>query len=260
MPNRRMIIGVSASEFRAPEHIRQIPKSDPPRHDMSVSLAYLRAINGPGAIPFVIPPIMPGAISRILETIDGLFVSGGPDIDPILYDRAPNEHNGPIFSGIDTFQYGLIREADVRRMPILCVCRGMQMLNVARDGSLHQHIPDDYPDSEISHAQLEDGAFVSHEVQIEPDTMLHDILGLERTQVNSFHHQAVERLGHDLRISARAPDGVVEAIEATDRPFMLGVQWHAESLVHAEDEQTKLFRALIKAAEDFVDQKEAAAS
>lgn len=248
-----MIIGVSGSEFRQPEHIRQIPKSDPPRHDMSVSLAYLRAVNGPGAIPLIIPPILPGAISTILDTIDGLFVSGGPDIDPMIYDRAPNENNGPTNPAIDSFQYGLLREADVRRIPTLCVCRGMQMLNVARDGALHQHIPDDYPDSKISHAQQEDGAFVSHHVEIEPDTLLHKILGRESTEVNSFHHQAVDRLGHHLKISAVAPDGVVEAIEATDRDFFLGVQWHAESLVHAEDDQSKLFAALVDAAEAVVD-------
>lgn len=249
-----MIIGVSGSEFRQPEHIRQIPKSDPPRHDMSVSLAYLRAVNGPGAIPLVIPPILPGAISTVLDTIDGLFVSGGPDIDPMLYDRAPNDHNGPTNPAIDAFQYGLIREADVRRMPVLTVCRGMQMMNVARDGALHQHIPDDFPESEISHAQLEDGAFVAHDVSIEKDSLLYDILGREETSVNSFHHQCVDRVGHHLRVTATAPDGVIEAIEATDRDFFLGVQWHAESLVHAEDEQSKLFLALIEAAEKYVDE------
>lgn len=255
-----MIIGVSSSEFRQPEHIRQIPKSDPPRHDMSVSLAYLRAVNGTGAIPFVIPPIMPGAISRVLETIDGLFVSGGPDIDPMLYDRVPSDHNGPTNAAIDAFQYGLLREADIRKMPVLCVCRGTQMLNVSRDGSLHQHIPDDYPDSQISHAQQDDGAFATHDVSIETDSLLHEILGLEKTSVNSFHHQSIERLGRDLRVTATAEDGVIEAIEATDRDFMLGVQWHAESLVHAEDEQAKLFRALNAATERFVEEQDAAGS
>ncbi len=255
-----MIIGVSGSEFREPEHIRQIPKSDPPRNDMSISLAYLRAINGAGAIPFVIPPIMPGAISRILETIDGLFVSGGPDIDPFLYDRAPNENNGPTHSGVDTFQYGLIREADVRRMPILTVCRGTQMMNVSRDGALYQHIPDDFPESHISHAQQADGAFASHDVTIEKDSKLYEIMGAETLAVNSFHHQCCERLGHDLRVTARADDGVIEAIEATDRDFMIGVQWHAESMVHAEDPQSKLFRALVNAAEAFVDSGEKSAT
>jgi putative glutamine amidotransferase len=239
-----MIIGVSGSEFREPAHIRQIPKSDPPRNDMSISLAYLRAVNGTGAIPLVIPPI---------KTIDGLFVSGGPDIDPVLYDRAPSEHNGPTFPIIDAFQYGLIREADAIGMPMLCVCRGTQMLNVARDGSLHQHIPDDFPESKIVHAQQEDGAFVAHDVHIELNTKLHDILGLEKTHVNSFHHQAVERLGRNLVASAHADDGVIEAVEATDRNFMIGVQWHAESLVHAEDQQSRLYQALVDATEQWVD-------
>ncbi len=255
-----MIIGISASEFRSPEHIRHIPKSDPPRQDMSVSLAYLRAVNGTGAIPLVIPPIMPGAIERILKTVDGLFISGGPDIDPILYDKAPNDNNGPTFPIIDAFQYGLIREADIKRMPVLCVCRGMQMLNVARDGSLHQHIPDDFPESGVSHAQLDDGAFAAHDVEIETDSKLHEILQLEKTSVNSFHHQAVDRVGRNLRVSARAEDGVVEAIEATDREFLLGVQWHAESLVHADDEQSKLYQALVEAAESYVDEREAASA
>lgn len=253
MPDRRMIIGVSGSEFREPAHVRQIPQSDPPRHDMSVSLAYLRAVNGTGAIPLVIPPIMPGAITRILKTIDGLFMSGGPDIDPILYDRARNENNGPMFPMIDSFQYGLMREADAMGMPIFTVCRGTQMLNVSRDGALYQDIPEDFPDSQIMHAQQEDGAFVAHDVKIVPDTKLHSVLGIETTSVNSFHHQAVERLGRNLVASAYAEDGVIEAIEATDRDFMIGVQWHAESLVHAEDQQSRLYQGLVDAAEKWVD-------
>lgn len=247
-----MVIGISGSEFRPPEHIRQIPKSDPPRHDFSVSLAYLRAINGAGAIPYVIPPITPGAIGQILDMIDGLFMSGGPDIDPMLYDRAPNENNGPTNAAIDAFQLGLIREADLRRVPMLCVCRGHQMLNVSRDGALHQHIPDDFPDSTVSHAQQADGAFASHEVLIEPDTKLRELMGVDKAAVNSFHHQAVDRLGHDLRVAALAADGVIEAIEATDRDFAIGVQWHAESMVHDTDTpNSPLYRGLVQAAERY---------
>lgn len=251
-----MVIGISGSEFRQPEHIRQIPKSDPPRHDFSVSLAYLRAINGAGAIPYVIPPITPGATGQILDMIDGLFVSGGPDIDPMLYDRAPSEHNGPTNAAIDAFQLGLIREADTRRMPLLCVCRGHQMFNVARDGALYQHIPEDFPDSKVSHAQQADGAFAAHDVLIEPGTKLHELMGVDKAAVNSFHHQSVERLGHDLRAVAHAEDGVVEAIEATDRDFAIGVQWHAESMVHDHDTpNSPLYRGLVLAAERYAERE-----
>jgi putative glutamine amidotransferase len=255
-PSRRVTIGVSSSEFRPAERERVTPKGDPPREDFVISVEYLRAILLSGAIPFVIPPIMPGAIDQILENIDALFVSGGPDIDPSLYAKAANENVGPTNLLTDTFQLGLLREADIRGMPIMTVCRGTQLMNVMRGGSLHLHIPEDFPESTINHAQAEGGAFATHDVKIQEGSKIHRALEVTETKVNSFHHQAVDRLGTNLEAIAWAPDGVIEGIQAKDRDFMLGMQWHTESQTRQDDQQERLFRGLAEAAERRMDRLE----
>jgi putative glutamine amidotransferase len=248
-PSRRVTIGVSSSEFREAAHERVVPRGDPPREDFVISVEYLRAILLSGAIPFVIPPIMPGAIGQILDNVDALFVSGGPDIDPTLYNKVPNEHVGPTNLMTDTFQTGLIREADIRKMPILTVCRGTQLMNVSRGGSLHQHIPEDFPESTINHAQEEGGAFATHDITIVEGSKIHRALDRTETHVNSFHHQCIDRLGSNLEAVAHAPDGVIEGIQATDRDFMVGMQWHSESQTRQDDQQERLYRGLAEAAE-----------
>ncbi|MFT4048785.1 MAG: gamma-glutamyl-gamma-aminobutyrate hydrolase family protein [Solirubrobacterales bacterium] len=248
-PSRRVTIGVSSSEFRPAERERVVPKGDPPREDFVISVEYLRAILLSGAIPLVIPPIMPGAIDQVLDNIDALFVSGGPDIDPSLYGKAPSDELGPTNLLTDTFQMGLIREADIRSMPILTVCRGTQLMNIVRGGSLHQHIPHDFPESTINHSQEEGGAFATHDVTIKEGSKIHRALERTETKVNSFHHQCCDRLGSNLEAIAWAPDGVIEGIQATDRDFMLGVQWHTESQTRQDDQQERLFRGLAEAAE-----------
>ena len=131
-------------------------------------------------------------------------------------------------------------------MPLLAICRGMQALNVARGGSLHQHLGE----SEIVHRQGEKADVQTHEVRVDPDSRLAAILGKETVDVNSFHHQAIDELGDGLRAVAWAPDGVIEAVEATDRDeFLIGVQWHAECL-SAVDGQLSLFQAFVAAAAD----------
>lgn len=255
-PSRRVTIGVSSSEFREAAKERIVPRGDPPREDFVISVEYLRAILLSGAIPLVIPPIMPGAIDQVLDSIDALFVSGGPDIDPQLYSKAPNEHLGPTNLLTDTFQLGLLREADIRQVPVLTVCRGTQLLNVMRGGSLHQHLPDDFPESTINHAQEEGGAFATHDVKILEGSKIHRALDRTETSVNSFHHQSCDRLGSNLEAIAWAPDGVIEGIQATDRDFMLGLQWHSESQTRQDDQQERLFRGLAEAAERRMDKLE----
>lgn len=259
-PSRRVTIGVSSSEFRPAARERVIPQGDPPREDFVISVEYLRAILLSGAIPFVIPPIMPGAIDQILDNIDALFVSGGPDIDPTLYSKAPHAELGPTNLMTDTFQMGLIREADIRGMPILTVCRGTQLMNIVRGGSLHQHIPDDFPESTINHAQEEGGAFATHSVKIQEGSKIHRALDITETNVNSFHHQCCDRLGTNLEAIAWAPDGVIEGIQATDRDFMLGLQWHTESQTRQDDQQERFFRGLAEAAERRMAEREAASA
>ncbi|HWO84726.1 MAG TPA: gamma-glutamyl-gamma-aminobutyrate hydrolase family protein, partial [Solirubrobacterales bacterium] len=151
----------------------------------------------------------------------------------------------------DRFELAVARCADRREIPILAICRGTQALNVARGGSLIQHLP--AVSEEIAHRQASPGNETSHTIDVEPGSRLAAALGDDEVEVhdeldvNSFHHQAIERLGEGLKITARAPDGTIEAIEDPSRPFLIGVQWHAETLVHRTYEAA-LFRHFVEAS------------
>ena len=147
---------------------------------------------------------------------------------------------------VDAFEIALCKHAYQRRMPILGICRGAQLLNVARHGTLHQHVPE-LTNATVEHRQAEIGTRTSHEVRVAPDSSLAQTTGGGPVKVNSFHHQAIDRLGLDLRAVAWSQDGLVEAVEAKDRRFALGVQWHAETLV-ADAEQLSLFERLVEAS------------
>jgi putative glutamine amidotransferase len=216
---------------------------------MALGLKYLRALEDAGAIPVVIPPLRVDALEQLLARVSGVCLSGGPDLDPVSYGARRHACTGPTWDELDTFELEVARAADAQRLPILAVCRGLQVLNVARGGTLHQHLPD-VVDGRINHRQQEDGRRSTHWVSVAVGGHLSGIMGRRRTRVNSFHHQAVDTLGEGLAITARASDGTVEAIEALDRDFVLGVQWHAELLVGRPD-QAALFEAFVQAAECF---------
>ena len=241
------VIGVSSSEIRIPEHLKQIPKGEPPHREICLGIPYLNSVQQVGAVPLIIAPMAQSTIETILDTVDAVCLSGGPDLDPSTYGQKAHEMLGPTELATDNFEIALAKAADRRGMPILAICRGAQVLNVARGGTLLQHIPDVVPDSGLQHRQTELGHHTSHEVEIEPDSLLARTLGGTSAEVNSFHHQSVEKLGANLRISARSDDGIIEGIEAVDRDFVLGVQWHAESLTNREEHEG-LFRGLAAAA------------
>ena len=244
------LIAVTTSEVRPNQPVRATPEGDPPQQqEMALGLKYLRAVEAAGGIPVVVPPLHPGAAGQLLERIGGVCLSGGPDLDPVAYGAREHERLGPTWRELDDFELALARAADAMRLPILAVCRGLQALNVARGGTLHQHLPD-VVGEDIRHRQEEPAADPTHWVTFTGDSQLRRILGRSRTTVNSFHHQAVDHLGEGLVITGRARDGTVESIEATDREFVLGVQWHAECMV-ARAEQAALFRAFVEAAERF---------
>jgi putative glutamine amidotransferase len=246
----RPLIGVTTSEVREPKRIQQTPESEPKVREMVLGLTYLRAIEAAGAIPMVIPPLPEEAIGPLLDRLDGICLSGGPDLDPATYGAEPHPHLGPIEPDLDRFELSAARCADAREIPILSICRGTQALNVARGGSLHQHLPD--VTQEVAHRQSTPGNQTSHPIDVEPGSRLAAALGDDEVEVpdeldvNSFHHQGIERLGDGLKISARAPDGTAEAIEDPSRPFLIGVQWHAETLVHRPYEAA-LFRHFVEA-------------
>ncbi|MFY9468538.1 MAG: gamma-glutamyl-gamma-aminobutyrate hydrolase family protein [Solirubrobacterales bacterium] len=240
------VIGVSSSEIRIPEHLRQIPKGEPPHREICLGLPYLHAVVQAGAVPLIIAPLRQDLIERILDTVDGICLSGGPDIDPKTYGQPAHEMLGPTEYATDTFEIALAKAADQRGIPILAICRGAQVLNVARGGTLYQHIPD-APGAGLEHRQKELGHTTTHDVDIVSDSLLRATIGVDSASVNSFHHQAVERLGGGLRASAHSKDGIIEGVEAVDRDFVLGVQWHAESLTDTPQHEA-LFRGLADAA------------
>ena len=248
MERGRPLIAVTSSEMRdPPPHLRK-PQSDPARREMALGLPYLEALECSGALPVVVPPLHEEALDDLLDAVDGLLLSGGPDIDPSAYDRPPHPRLGPTEPRLDAFELALARAADRRGTPLLAICRGAQLLNVARGGTLIQHLPDVVGD-EIEHRQREPSDSLTHAVEVDADTRLAEVLGWTEGRVNSFHHQAVDALGRGLRVSARAPDGTIEAFEAPERPFLLAVQWHAEYLV-CWSQHAPLFEAFITACRD----------
>lgn len=242
----RPLIAVTTSEIREHRSVKPARESDPPREEMALGLTYLRAIEVAGGIPVVAPPLAPDALDPLLGQIAGVCLSGGPDLDPVAYGAFRHERIGPTWQELDRFELQLARAADARGVPILAICRGMQVLNVSRGGTLHQHLPD-VVGNRIQHRQPEASEQPTHCVTIDPSSRLHSILGAQQTMVNSLHHQAVAELGGGLRVAARASDGTVEAIEAIDRDFTLGVQWHAEWLID-QREHGAVFDAFIDAA------------
>lgn len=244
--SERPLIAVTTSEIREHRSVQQTPQGEPPRQEMALGLTYMRAIEAAGGIPLVVPPLSLDALAPLLGQVGGICLSGGPDLDPAAYGSCRHELTGPTWEKLDRFELGLARAADAQRLPILAICRGMQVLNVARGGTLHQHIPDVAGDR-IRHRQPEGSEKKTHWVAISPGSRLSSILGSQRKMVNSFHHQAVARLGEQLRVSASASDGTIEAIEAVDRDFVLGVQWHVECLIGQRDHMA-VFRAFVNAA------------
>jgi len=242
--HERPLIGVTTSEVRPAERVTPLPEGEPRGHEMALGLPYLQGLEAAGGLPVVVPPLDEDAIESLLDRLDGICLSGGPDLDPGTYDAEPHPELGPTEPDLDRFELAVARRADAREMPILAICRGTQALNVVRGGALHQHLPE--ISEEIAHRQKAPGDQPSHAVAVDPDSRLAAVLGGSEIEVNSFHHQAIDRLGEGLVVSASAPDGTIEAVEDPARRFLIGVQWHAETLVHRPYEAA-LFERFVEA-------------
>jgi putative glutamine amidotransferase len=244
---RRPLIAVSTSEVRTVEAVTLTPQGEPPQQEMSLGLAYARAIENAGGIPVVVPPLLdPDRVPELLARVDGVCLSGGPDLDPESYGAGRHELTGPTERRLDVFELALTRGADARGLPILAVCRGMQVLNVARGGTLHQHLPE-ILGRRIDHRQKLPGTRPTHWVSLSATGKVAAISNRRRLKVNSFHHQGIDALGDGLLVTGRASDGSIETLEAVDREFVVGVQWHAESLI-GRPEHAGLFRAFVDSA------------
>jgi gamma-glutamyl-gamma-aminobutyrate hydrolase PuuD len=203
-----------------------------------VPAAYVQAVEAAGGRALLVPPST-DAIPETLDALDGLLFSGGSDLDPETYGQEAHAETNGIVPERDSAEIALLQAALERDMPVLAVCRGSQVLNVALGGDLVQHLPDVVGDEKHKHTS---GVFADHNVDVLPGTRIERILG-DHAPVKSHHHQGYGRLGEGLREAARAEDGTVEALEDPSRRFALGVLWHPEA-----GEDFALFEALVEEA------------
>lgn len=206
-----------------------------------IPLAYVEAIERAGGRPLLVPPSEDG-IEETLDALDGLLFSGGSDLDPETYGQEPHSETSGVRSQRDRGELALLIAAIERDVPVLAVCRGSQILNVARGGDLVQHLPDVVGDDRHKHTP---GVFADHYVSVEPNSRLGALLG-QRAPVKSHHHQGFGRLGDGLVPTAYAVDGTLEALEDPTKRFALGVLWHPEA-----GEDAALFTALVEQARGY---------
>jgi putative glutamine amidotransferase len=202
-------------------------------------VSYTRAVERAGGTPIVLPPVPSSSIPSLIARLDGLLVAGGRDVDPSLYDEAPHDQTDLPDHRRDRFELLMVRAAIDADLPFLAICRGMHVLNVARGGTLIQHLPDRLGNE--SH-RPDPVKLTTHDVQIRDGSKLAGVLG-GSAPVPSFHHQGINRLGTGLTTVAWTEDRVIEAVEVTGHRFGIGVQWHPE-----EGDDARIFEALVNAA------------
>ena len=213
--------------------------------------AYSEAIVMAGGLPLLIPIEFPLAqINKLIAHMDGLLISGGDDIDPQLFGAETHPSVAGICETRDQLEMELLNTAIQAKKPVLGICRGLQLINVALGGTLYTHIPAQFTTSLIHNSPEENGRnCLVHDVELELNSKLGRIIGLNRFSVNSFHHQAIQTPAPDLMVTARATDGLIEAVELIDNPFgMIGVQWHPECLL-AIPSQLDIFKAFTAACQ-----------
>lgn len=234
MANKKPIIGLVCGHQR----------ENPDRY--YVNNPYLQAVLRAGGTPILIPYQPKEQIFQVIGLLDGLILPGGIDVDPNRYGENPIVACGemdPHWDELDLLAAGSALEQD---LPLLAICRGAQVLNVALGGTLVQDIPSQIINP-IKHSQEAPRWYATHELAIEPASLLGQLWGVAPTRVNSYHHQAINKVGKGLRIVASAPDGVIEAVESTEHRFVLGVQWHPELMVDHYPVAGRIFEQFIAA-------------
>ena len=221
--------------------------------NLSLAQGYYQSVIRAGGVPLIIPPYEDtDLLINTLDTLDGILLSGGGDINPLFLGEEPSQGLHSVNPYRDRQELMLVRLAANRQIPILGICRGIQIMNAALGGSLCQDIYTEADGTPLKHSQEMDRAFASHTINIAKDSLLYRIMRTEKLPVNSFHHQAVKAPAPGFRISATAPDGIIEAIESTEHKSMLGVQWHPECFILNHDRcMMPLFGWLIKEARSF---------
>lgn len=210
--------------------------------------SYFEAVTRAGGIAVLLPPqpVSPVIAARVLDSLDGLIITGGKDVDPARYGQDAHPATDEPRPDRDAWEDELLRQALARGLPFLGICRGAQMLNIALGGTLHQHLPDVVGDTRY---QAGGGIFNVVDVEVEPESRLHGVLGAQEglLKVPVYHHQSIDRVADGLVVTARTADGVVQAVEFSEVPFGVAVQWHPEQT--AED--IRLFAGLVAAAREY---------
>lgn len=218
------------------------------------------SLNGPnvqsvldaGGIPFCIPFGVEKDAEQLLESLDGLLLTGGVDVHPHYYNEEPHRQLGEVSLQRDQVEIALTNAALKKKLPIFAICRGIQLLNIVLGGNLYQDIDAQFENETILHKQLAQRHEASHYVEISPGSLLYKIVGSKKIAVNSLHHQAVKDVPAGLIVTAKASDGVIEAMELKDYPYCIAVQWHPEEMAVADDEHSKaLFNSFIEACKTY---------
>lgn len=239
---RKPIIGIGSDVLTVPGK----------RERAFAFLTYTESLRRAGAVPVVIPP-QPDDAETVVDGLDGILLAGGDDCDPAAYGEEPHPTVIAMDARRQANEQALAKAARDRGIPTLGVCLGMQMMNVVAGGSLVQDIASEL-ETHIEHAS-EPEQRARHDVIVEQGTRLADILPATELNVNSSHHQAIRRVGEGLRVTAHAPDGVIEGLEDPRHPFYVGVQWHPEEMV-GEESAAALFGAFVEAARRCAEEKE----
>lgn len=242
--NGRPLIGILAERRKSNDGELGIKRIN------SVNIPYVQSIELAGGVPVIIPFVEDTEILLpLLDKLDGLLATGGSNLDPHLYGESPTQQLGPMDPVLDRHLYLVMEYALRSQLPVLGICKGMQLVNTVMCGSTYQDLSHrDRPS--LSHKQSVDRSLTHHAVTIERDSKLYRILGEEKVMVNSFHHQAIKDLAPGLKVVAMSEDGIIEALEGSFMPIMC-IQWHPEELIHVKgSNMLKIFEHFVKVAKD----------
>ncbi|MFT3798075.1 gamma-glutamyl-gamma-aminobutyrate hydrolase family protein [Microbacterium sp.] len=235
-PRRAPVIGLTTYLEQAKQGVWDVRAAFLPQQ-------YFTSVTDAGGIAVLLPPQPAGAgvAEAILDGLDGLILTGGLDVQPELYGAPRDPRTDPARPDRDEWELALLRVAQERRMPVLAICRGLQLVNVARGGTLHQHLPEALGTERY---RIGGGVFATNRVDVAEGSALAELVGAGAFDVHSYHHQGVDRLGAGLVVTAQTDDGLVQAVESTGDGYLVGVQWHPEE--NAEDR--RLFAGLVAEA------------
>jgi putative glutamine amidotransferase len=242
------IIGITATLKEDVDAVAERPLGRFVRADLD----YVEGVAVAGGVPVVLPPAgNERAAEAVIQSLDGLLLSGGSDLDPHYYGEEPLPELGVTLPERDAFEMALVGLALRCGMPVFGICRGMQVLNVALGGTLYQDLPSQWERDLLKHRQDTPKWQPTHEVRVRDGSYIAEVMGRESVKVNSYHHQGIKDLAEGLVVTGRSTDGVIEAVEAGDlsERWLLGVQWHAEAMRGAGPQQESLFEAHVAAAE-----------